>query len=414
MNMTFVLLGIMLLDVPTDTSRMSVQQSWPQWRGPQRTGQIDAGRWPETLEPALLREQFRVPLDGSYSGPIVSDQSVFVTETIDEKSEVVRALDRTTGRELWRTNWPGALSVPFFAKANGDWIRSTPALDDGRLYVAGMRDVLACLDAPTGSELWRVDFVKQLGTPLPAFGFVSSPLVDGEDIYVQAGGGLAKLDKQTGQVRWTTLADGGGMSGSAFSSPVIDTICGKRQLIVQTRTSLAGVDLASGQPLWTQEVPAFRGMNILTPLVIGGSVLTSSYGGGTFLYRLQEEQGKFSVHEEWKSTTQGYMSTPVLVDGYVYLHLRNQRLTCIDPRTGDNCWTTQPFGKYWSMVVNGDRILALDESGKLRLIEASPGEFRLLDERSVTNESCWAHLAVAGSQVFVRSLNSLIGFEWTR
>ena len=33
------------------------------------------------------------------------------------------------------------MTVPFFAKANGDWIRSTPAYDDGRLYVAGMKDV---------------------------------------------------------------------------------------------------------------------------------------------------------------------------------------------------------------------------------------------------------------------------------
>ena len=61
------------------------------------------------------------------------------------------AIDRATGQEVWRASWPGAMSVPFFAAANGSWIRATPALHDGRLYVAGMKDVLVCLEAATGA-----------------------------------------------------------------------------------------------------------------------------------------------------------------------------------------------------------------------------------------------------------------------
>jgi hypothetical protein len=63
------------------------------------------------------------------------------------------------------------MTVPFFAASNGSWIRATPAVADGRIYVAGMRDLLVCLDSATGKEIWRVDFMTALESPLPAFGF---------------------------------------------------------------------------------------------------------------------------------------------------------------------------------------------------------------------------------------------------
>jgi outer membrane protein assembly factor BamB len=64
-----------------------------------------------------------------------------------------------------------------FSPANGSWIRATPALDGDRLYVAGMKDVLVCLDVESGTILWKLDFVNDTGSPLPDFGFISSPLV---------------------------------------------------------------------------------------------------------------------------------------------------------------------------------------------------------------------------------------------
>ena len=56
-------------------------------------------------------------------GPIVSEDLVFVTETLDRKYEVVRALNRSTGEQVWSAQWEGSIKVPFFAKSNGDWIR---------------------------------------------------------------------------------------------------------------------------------------------------------------------------------------------------------------------------------------------------------------------------------------------------
>jgi outer membrane protein assembly factor BamB len=319
---------------------------WNQWRGPTRDGRAGGPAWPAQMSNGSLKLLWRVPLGPSYSGPIVTEDLVFTTETRKREVEVVHALDRKTGKERWRAEWKGAMTVPFFAASNGSWIRSTPACDGESLYVAGMRDLLVCLEAKTGKERWRVDFVKKLKSPLPAFGFVSSPLVDGDAVYVQAGASVVKLKKVSGAIVWRALEDEGGMMGSAFSSPVLATLAGQRQLVVQTRQKLAGIDPATGTVLWTQKVPAFRGMNILTPVIVGDCIFTSSYQNKSWLYRISREKNRFVVTQEWSNNAQGYMSTPVVIAGHIYLHLQNQRFTCIEIKTGKRTWTSSAFGKY--------------------------------------------------------------------
>lgn len=389
------------------------ENDWTQWRGPSRDGKVAGPTWPETLTSANFKQLYRIPLSPSYSGPLVADEKIFVTETRDKKTEVASALDRKTGKVLWTAEWPGSLTVPFFAASNGSWIRATPALDGDTLYVAGMRDLLVALDATNGKERWRVDLMAQFKSELPAFGFVSSPLVRGDFVFVQAGGGLVKLEKKTGKVVWRSLEDGGGMSSSAFSSPVLGIVGGREQLLVQTRQKLCGLDPETGKLFWETEVPAFRGMNILTPTVIGENIFTSSYGGKSFLYKVGGTTDKQSLDSVWENKTQAYMSSPVVLGNYVYLHLRNQRFTCIDITTGKEQWTTKPYGQYWSMVLQGDRILALDEKGDLHFIRANPAKFELISTLKVSEDPTWAHLAVSGQEVVIRELNALAVYRWT-
>jgi outer membrane protein assembly factor BamB len=168
-----------------------------------------------------------------------------------------------------------------------------------------MRDVLVRLNAETGQKQWEVNFVEELKSKLPAFGFVCWPLVDKDAIYVQAGASVVKLDKKSGKVIWRALKDGGGMSGSAFSSPIITKVAGRRQLVVQTRQDLAGLALDKGDVLWKQTAPSFRGMNILTPVVVGNAVFTSSYRNRFWLYQVTQDNGQFRVETAWSNNAQG-------------------------------------------------------------------------------------------------------------
>lgn len=411
--LVLALLTVSTMQAAAPEAQPATGSTWNQWRGPTRDGRVTGEPWPDTLQGDTLQPLWRVAsLAPSYSGPIVSESLVFTTETKDKSTEIVSALDRKTGKVRWRVEWPGAISVPFFAKANGDWIRATPAYDGKFLYVAGMRDVLVCLEADSGRETWRVDFVKELNSPAPDFGFVSSPLIDGDAVYVQAGASVLRLDKHSGKIVWRTLEDAGGLFGSAFSSPVLAKLHGRRQLVVQTRQKLAGVDPETGEVLWSQVVPSFRGMNILTPTVVGDAIFTSSYQNKSWLYNIVREQEQFTVAEAWNNKAQGYMSSPVVVNGYAYLHLGNERFTCIDLKTGERPWTSTPQGKYASLVVQGDRILALNEQGTLLLIKANPEKFELVDSRKVAEGDTWAHLAIVGEELYIRELEALSAFRW--
>ena len=404
-----------LLLLPMLCSSLMAAESWDQWRGPNRDGRISGAKWPTGLDEARLKKRWQLPFGPSYSGPVMNAERVFITETVDKKREQVTALRRSDGSVVWKRDWEGAMSVPFFARSNGDWIRATPALDGDTLYVAGMRDVLVALNSTDGSERWRLDFVKRFGADLPTFGFVSSPLIDGDSVYVQAGGGVARLRKADGQVVWHGARDGGGMMGSAFGSPVILTLAGKRQLVVQARTRLFGVALEDGAELWSLPVESFRGMNILTPTFAGKDRLfTAAYGGKTLGIDIRSENGGFRAVPAWEFKAQGYMTSPIIHEGHAYLQLRSQRALCIELATGAEKWTTsESFGKYWSMVAQADRVLALDERGELILFKATPEKFDVLSRRKVAESDAWAHLAVDGSELYIRELKALSVWDWS-
>ncbi len=389
-------------------------EEWSQWRGPSRDGTAPSGDWPNTLGESALRSEWSVPLAEGYASPVLADDKVFSVETRDKTEEVVRAFDRRDGSPLWEYVVPGAMKVPFYAAKNGSWARSTPATDGSHLYVLSMVDVLTCLDAQTGKPVWQVDFKERVGERVPAFGGVSSPLIDGDALFIQGGFAVTQVDRKSSESRWRVLEDRGGVFGGAFSSPIIATLAGKSQLVAQTRSTLAGIDRESGEVLWSTPVKAFRGMNILTPAVAGNRVFTATYGGGSFCFEVSRGPEGFSVEPVWqREQVEGYMSSPVIIDGYIYHHGRDKRLHCLSLETGETRWVTdEKFGDYWSMVANGSRVLALDEDGTLRLFEASPESFRLLDERPISDEPTWAHLAVSQGQLFVRGLRSMTAYRW--
>ncbi len=385
-------------------------ENWPGWRGPGRTGGVDSQSWPSSF--SGLQKVWSLELGKSYSGPIVFDNRVYTTETIDRRDESLIALNATTGEQIWKRQWPGAMTVPFFAKANGDWIRSTPTSDGERIVVAGMRDVVKCFACENGDLLWQRDFNSESNGALPSFGLVCSPLIEGDAVYIQAGGGVQKLSLETGATVWKAFDDPGGMNGGAFSSPMIATIAAVKQLVVQTRTTIGGIDLASGQVLWSREIASFRGMNILTPTVWNDHVFTSSYGGRSSMLKIEKQGSNWSNSLAWQGKAEAYMSSPVVVNNHLFMHLRNQRVCCINLSDGVEKWRTTPFGKYWSMVTNDRKILALDEKGELILIAANKEEFELIDRKPISSSPSWAHIALVGSTIFVRRLDGLDAYRW--
>lgn len=383
--------------------------NWRGWRGPSRTGIVENPAWPDSLDDSRLTAAWTRPMGDSYSGPICSNGLVFTTESRAGK-ESAMAFSIDEGVSVWTQTWKGSHNVPFFAARNGNWIRATPVTDGTKLYVGGIRDVLCAFDVKTGEERWRLDFATRFGK-VPDFGMVCSPIVENGFLYIQAGKGVHKVNCESGEIVWTAMQDSGDiMSSGAFSSPVIEEINGVRQLIVQSRTTLAGLDLETGAILWSSQIEAFRGMNILTPTVWNNQIFTSSYGGKSLLLDVSNPSQPKRV---WENKLEGYMSSPIVIGNFLYLHLRNKRFACINLLDGKEAWVTQPYGEYWSMVSNRTSILALDQTGDLRLIKHNPEKFELVSERKLTDEEAWAHLAVLSGRVIVRSQKALRVYNWS-
>lgn len=408
----FSLFFAVLLAFPVPFADAEDAASWNQWRGPNRDAKLLEYVWPVALKDKL-ELVWEHPHSPSYSGPIVHDGLVFTTETINKEIERVTAYQLANGEKVWSTQWAGAMEVPFFAASNGSWIRATPVVVPGHLLVVGIKDVLVCLDPKTGDEKWRVDFPGDMGGPVPAFGAASSPIVDGDGVIMQSGGAVVRLRLSDGSLVWKTLESGSDMmSSGAFSSPTIATLCGVRQLVVQTRTELCGVDLSTGQVMWREKIEAFRGMNILTPLVIGDKIYTSAHSGKAQLFEIAlSGDSAWSVKEIWDQKTQAYMSSPVVIGDTILLHAKNQRVISTSISDGDIRWTSPPQAKYWSMVANGTKVLALSDDGDLLLMDGSAEKFEIVDRKKVAEDS-WAHLGVEGQYVLIRDLKSLKVFRW--
>jgi hypothetical protein len=108
------------------------------------------------------------------------------------------------------------------------------------------------------------------------------------------------------------------------------------------------------------------------------------------------------------------MSTPVVRNGVAYHHLRSQRVMAIELATGRELWTSdESFGKYWSLVSQGENLLALDEHGWLFLLKANPEKLEITDRIRISQADTWAHLAVSGDQLFIRELNALAAYRWS-
>ena len=163
-------------------------------------------------------------------------------------------------------------------------------------------------------------------------------------------------------------------------------------------------------------------MNILTPLPYDNGVYTGSYRYGSFFYEIKRNQNEWASREKWKlgSKASAYMSSPVLFEGHAYLLVQDGNFACYNLKDGKECWRSKQnfgassrHGKYMTLVRQGDRILALDQSGGLHLIKATPEKFQLIDTIKVSKQQTWAHLAVSGNEIAIRELNGIALFDWS-
>jgi outer membrane protein assembly factor BamB len=380
---------------------------WAQLWGPHGDGRAASGAaLPEA--PALrARELWRKPIGSGFSGVTAAGERAF-TATSDAGSDHVVAFDPRTGEEAWRTRIGETYRGHDGSK---DGPISTPAVDEGRVFIVGPRGLLLALDAGSGRVLWSHDLRSEYGAAEPVYGFGTSPLVVGALLIVQAGGvkehHLLAFEKATGRLAWSAHH----ASTTGYSTPVLATIAGVPQVVVVTTDKVLAVRPADGALVWSHALPA-QGEPSRPPLVLGdGRVLVPTWTDATML-RVTQEAGAYTVAELWRTPRlKATYSPTVFHEGNLY-GFNSSYLVCLDPADGRLRWQQKLYGGSL-ILVDGHLVVLSSGSGDLHVAPARPDGYRERLRAPVFNAGATSVTvpSFTGGRVLVRNVEDMVALE---
>lgn len=379
---------------------------WTDFRGPHRDGQYTErpirGDWPA----AGLTPLWKQPVGGGYASFVIARGRAFTIEQRGTR-EVVAAYDVPTGRELWTNGW----SAEFRESMGGDGPRATPTWADGVVYALGATGELRALKETDGETIWRTNILADSGARNLDWGMAAAPLIVDDAVVVLPGGAgghsVVGYSRATGKRVWSALDD-----KQAYSSPMLVTLTGVRQLLVVSATRMMGVVPGDGRVLWEYPFPTYNGINAASPLVIGDNrvFVSASYGAGAAMIELSGDGSGIRVREVWRNNRmKNRFSGSVYHEGMIY-GLDEAILAAIDAETGELKWKGGRYG-YGQILLAGDNLIVLCEDGDLALVRATPESHQEVARFPVLEGKTWNVPAMSDGVLLVRNLAEMAAFD---
>lgn len=328
-NRTISLISVYLLAATVNCARA---QDWPQWRGTNRDARATFTA-PKTW-PKELTQKWKVTVGDGVATPSLVSDKLYVFARQDGR-EILRCLEAASGKELWQEKYDALGATGPAASFSGP--RCSPTVADGKVVTLGVRGVLSCLDAASGKLLWRKD---DFPGALPRFFTSSSPLIaDGLCVAEVGGGnqgGIVACDLTTGTEKWKWTGD-----SPAYASSVLMNVGGAKLIVAQTETKMLALSLADGKLVWETPFPVQgRGYNAATPVVDGQTIIYTGSNRGTTAVRLEKEGDGFAAKALWKNADISVQfNTPVLKQGFLYGLTAGNDLFCLNAADGKTAWT---------------------------------------------------------------------------
>lgn len=375
---------------------------WPQWRGPNRDGKAAEFNAPQNW-PKQLVEKWKVTVGVGDSTPALVGNRLY-TFGRQKNDEVIQCLEASNGKTIWKESYPAG-HVVTGPPARHPGTRSSPAIADGKICALGVGGILSCLDASSGKVLWRKQSTNDyLGIPYNSDTAMSPIIVDGQCIVHVGGktnGAVIAFDLASGEPKWQWNGDGPG-----FSSPVVMTVQGTKQLVTLSAKSVVGLSLAGGKLLWQVPFEAAQGNNA-TPIVDGQRVIYTGQGKGLFALKIEAKGDSFAATPIWTNTQLGArFTTPVLHNRLVIGYTGH--FFCADAQTGATLWTdTTNRGNSAALVDAGSVIFAVTVNSELVAFSPSDKAYTEFLRCKVAESETWAHPVMAGDRVFVRDRDSV-------
>lgn len=347
---------------------------WPQWRGPGRDQSWKREQPPVLSSPPKVL--WRIPAGGGYASPVVWEGRGYILDSILQKPrawERLRCVDLDSGRLLWtETN---SVSYPdyCFDPNNRGGPNASCLVEHGRVYSIGANGDLFCRDARAGRILWGTNLTESCG--LRDYAAVTpSPLIE-QDLLITAPGGDANatvvaFDKETGRERWRALKD-----SWTYSSPIVITAGGARELILWTQDAVNSLDPATGRLLWREKISTPGDMTVSTPVFRAGRLLA-----GGLMFRLGPTDRDHQVlwPESIAVTKRVFSntSTPCMQEDLVFTGTTAGKLICLRSDTGKLLWETNSLtapgnGSSLHITAVKDAFLIFTDQGDLIQVQLS-------------------------------------------
>ncbi len=392
---------------------------WPAWRGADGSGITTETklptRWSDTEN---VRWKVALP-DRGNSSPIVWGNKVFITQPVEsENKRLVVCFDRTNGKKLWEA---GTTYTESELSHDANPPCSASPVTDGERVIAWFGSAgIYCFDMQ-GKELWHRD----LGPQKHTWGYAASPVIYKDLCILNFGPGktsfLAAFKKKTGEQVWKVeipevqpekRTDGfaGQKKGEigSWSTPIVVKTGSRDELIVSLPEKLRAFDPLTGKELWHCD-----GLNplIYSSAIYGEGVVVAMGGfhGTTIAVKPGGSGDVTKTHKLWEHPrTDNYLGCGVIHDGYIYVQNTPGLGECINLKTGEEIWKERLNGKgpkndtWSSLVLSGDKIYALNQSGDCIIFRASP-KFEVLGVNSIGNELTNGSMAVSDGELFIRT-----------
>ena len=139
-----------------------------------------------------------------YSSPILANGIIYMTGMIDTL-DYLSAIDMQ-GNIKWQVQYGRSWNKSF------PDTRSSPVVDGNRIYVQSGTGKLSCINAEDGNSIWSVEVDKDFQTEYHMWGNSETPLVTDKLVICTPGGkqtSVVAFDKITGKLAWETKSVGG-------------------------------------------------------------------------------------------------------------------------------------------------------------------------------------------------------------
>ncbi|MGE0610611.1 MAG: PQQ-binding-like beta-propeller repeat protein [Pirellulales bacterium] len=395
-------------------------ENWPQWRGAKLDGVSQETNLPTTWS-KTENVVWRLPLAGpAGSTPAIWGDRIFLT-TADGSDLKLLGIS-TAGEKLWEQTLGSGNSTARGDEGNS--ASNSPCTDGKHVWAMFTTGPLGCYDFD-GHEVWKIDLQERYGKFNIAFGMTSTPVLDGDHLYLQLlhtdGAWVVCLNKADGQEVWkhNRQSDAKGEPLHAYASPMLYRDGQREYLLTHGADYIVAHRLTDGEEIWR-----CGGMNpppngayrqdfrfVASPLAVPGLIVVPSCKNGVVLALDPAAKGNItgqSSYHHWTHDKTPDVPSPLYHEGLVYLCSEGGIMTCLHAKTGKPAYIDQRVHaqRHRASPVYADgKIYLTARDGVVSVLRAGP-EFELLASNDL-EEGISASPAISGGRIYFRTNESL-------